>query len=240
MQVQAPSRLFFQAGLCSAVFFVLGVTLLALPFLPPAIWRGDNGADLGASRISPDSIGVNRMVTIDSALSSNHSFQIHYAHGLRPVAMGQVTGYQNRTGEWHIAPRFSAALPFSEGEGLAAVKIGDGDEGVWGFIDTTGQWRITPTFARVLHGFAEGKAVVVLPGLIESPVAFIDTSGGMLFDWVFSDALPFKGGHAQVFCGPEGYVGRPHAWGLIDSAGLWVRPCQQGLHFDALSAADFH
>jgi WG containing repeat len=148
--------------------------------------------------------------------------------GLRPVfwADSNRMGYQDSSGAWRIPPRFLRALPFNEG--LAGVCLGDAESSACGFIDTLGNWRIEPLFPRILFGFQEGFAIVSLPGLIESPFGFIDSSGGVRFSQVFPMAKPFFRGESWVQCGPNSLLGRPYAWGRIDTLGQWIEPCEQG------------
>jgi len=64
---------------------------------------------------------------------------------------GGSWGYIDTTGQFVIAPRFEAAMEFSEG--LAAVRV----PGKWGFIDRTGTVVIAPQFEGV-SGFRGGMA----------------------------------------------------------------------------------
>jgi WG containing repeat len=161
-----------------------------------------------------------------------------FSHGLRAAWQSGRVGYQNADGAWIIPAKFTAARPFSQG--LAAVQVGEGESSVWGFIDTLGHWRIEPQFVGIAHGFTEGHAAVFLPGLVESPLAYIDTSGGLVFDAVFSDARPFQKGQAEVRCGPNGGMGQPYAWGRIDTLGHWLKPCENAEAEGFVSLADLH
>jgi hypothetical protein len=49
-------------------------------------------------------------------------------------------GYLDRAGGLSIAPRFSAAEPFTGGLGLVQV-----DDGGWGWVDPVGDWVWEPS-----------------------------------------------------------------------------------------------
>jgi len=63
------------------------------------------------------------------------------------------TGFIDNRGKAVIAPRFEAALPYSEG--LAAVKR----EGRWGYIDRNGL-EVIPIRYRTVQSFRNGVAIV--------------------------------------------------------------------------------
>lgn len=99
-----------------------------------------------------------------------------------------LCGYHNKAtfkrGEpfdWLIAPRFEAALPFSEG--LAAVKI----DGKFGFIDRSGKFQIKPTYDSV-GLFYKGLA----PYSDNGWIGFIDKIGKIIVPAQFSRAIPIN------------------------------------------------
>ncbi len=103
---------------------------------------------------------------------------------LEAVAIDGRWGFQNAEGEWVIPPQFDDAQDFSEGLGLAAVKLKNtgGDEApenpptkskaegeeesenpdsstlAWGVINTDGKWLIPPRFSRI-RPFREGISI---------------------------------------------------------------------------------
>ena len=88
---------------------------------------------------------------------------------LFPAPQGTTWGFIDNRGKIVIAPRFEAALPYSEG--LAAVKR----EGRWGYIDLIGS-EVIPIRYRTVQSFRNGFAIVDA-GLPDHPVGLIDTSG---------------------------------------------------------------
>ena len=88
---------------------------------------------------------------------------------LFPAPLGTSWGFIDNRGKTLIAPRFEAALPFSED--LAAVKR----EGRWGYIDRNGS-DVIPIRYRAAQSFRNGVAIVDT-GLPDHPVGLIDTSG---------------------------------------------------------------
>ena len=97
-------------------------------------------------------IGVT-LTTPESGLSHGRLLEqvISMRDWQRRPKRGGSWGYIDTTGQFVIAPRFEAAMEFSEG--LAAVRV----TGKWGFIDRTGTVVIAPQFEGV-SGFRGGMA----------------------------------------------------------------------------------
>src|SRR5947207_1785967 len=91
------------------------------------------------------------------------------ASALFPAPQAPTWRFIDNRGKTVIAPRFEAALPYSEG--LAAVKR----EGRWGYIDRNGS-EVIPIRYRAVQSFRNGVAIVDT-GLPDHPVGVIDTSG---------------------------------------------------------------
>jgi WG containing repeat len=111
-----------------------------------------------------------------------------FSDGLAPVGSTEVCGkgsqygYIDRTGKFVIPAKFSQARSFSEG--LAAVKVDNGDKSLWGYIDQTGNYVIPPTFFDVFPepgDFHEGLAAVSIKKAKSvtdnSLTGFIDRTG---------------------------------------------------------------
>jgi hypothetical protein len=96
---------------------------------------------------------------------------------LFPAPLGTAWGFIDSRGKTVIAPRFEAALPFSED--LAAVKR----EGRWGYIDRNGS-EVIPIRYRTAQGFRNGVALVDT-GLPDHPVGLIDKSGSWVMPPLF-------------------------------------------------------
>jgi hypothetical protein len=96
---------------------------------------------------------------------------------LFPVPQGSTWGFIDNRGKIVIAPRFEAALPFSEG--LAAVKR----EGRWGYIDRNGA-EVIPIRYQKAQSFRNGVAIVDT-GLPDHPVGLINTSGSWVTQPLF-------------------------------------------------------
>jgi hypothetical protein len=88
---------------------------------------------------------------------------------LFPAPGGTGWGFIDNRGKIVIAPRFEAALPYSEG--LAAIKR----EGRWGYIDRNGA-EVIPVRYRTAQSFRNGVAIVDT-GLPDHPIGLIDTTG---------------------------------------------------------------
>jgi len=96
---------------------------------------------------------------------------------LFPAPQGNTWGFIDNRGKTVIAPRFEAALPYSEG--LAAVKR----EGRWGYIDRNGS-EVIPVRYRTVQSFRNAVAVVDT-GLPDHPVGLIDTTGSWVTQPLF-------------------------------------------------------
>jgi WG repeat protein len=96
---------------------------------------------------------------------------------LFPAPQGGSWWFIDNRGKIVIAPRFEAALPYSEG--LAAVKR----EGRWGYIDRNGL-EVIPIRYRTVQSFRGGVAIVDT-GLPAHPVGLIDTTGSWVTQPLF-------------------------------------------------------
>jgi len=108
---------------------------------------------------------------------------------------------------WAIAPQWDEAHAFSDG--LAAVRVGNSDTGLWGFINTSGAMVIEPQFNQVGR-FSEGFAAVRM----NHYWGFINTSGDMVVEPQFRQARHFSYGLAPVQAGND--------WGFINASGQFV------------------
>lgn len=90
---------------------------------------------------------------------------INHAGGGMVAAKDSVTGLWGyldaKSGEWKIQPRFSGALPFSDG--MAYVQ--DFATGDWGIIDDSGAWTAVPRLNNFDAG-DETQSLVAAGGLV--------------------------------------------------------------------------
>jgi hypothetical protein len=153
-----------------------------------------------------------------------------FVNGLAAVKVGEKYGYIDKTGKIVISPQFDTAFPFSD-EGLALVST---DQKI-GFINRSGTYAISPQFVtsgwffpfpwqfafmltpeieRV--SFSEGLAPV--KNKKDGKFGYINTTGNIVIDYQFDQAVPFYKGVA--------YVGRKQASeeevALIDKQGKRV------------------
>lgn len=82
-----------------------------------------------------------------------------FHEGLAAVKIGGMYGYINTRGEWHIAPQFTSAAPFSDG--LARIELPDSPDAR--YIDKSGKVVIRAKFGCDRE-FSEGLAFVWLGG----------------------------------------------------------------------------
>jgi hypothetical protein len=145
-----------------------------------------------------------------------------FREGLAPVATDSGYGFIDTAG-LPVGPRdFHDVRAFSEG--YAAVRVGDREDGAWGFLDRRGRLAIPPLFANVVHGFSEGRAAVQVGAEPPYKTGFIDSSGGFAVDTLFDAAGDFSEGLAPVGRGEYGGAHFLGVWGYIDSSGRLAIP----------------
>jgi len=120
---------------------------------------------------------------------------------------------------WAMAvnPQFAGASDFSEE--LAAVRVGGGDDGKWGYIDKQGKFVINPQFDGA-GDFSDGLAVISVRGKDGTKWGFIDKQGKVVINPQFQSVWPwrFQEGLAAVNVG-DFETGK---WGFIDKQGKVV------------------
>ncbi len=114
----------------------------------------------------------------------------------------------SKTGLLVINPQFDLAESFSDG--LAAVRIGDGKTGKWGFIDKDGKFVINPQFDAA-DDFHEGLAAVRIGDDKSGKWGAIDKHGNFVVNPQFQALDRFSEGVAASQ--NEG------KWGFIDKQG---------------------
>jgi len=134
---------------------------------------------------------------------------------LAAVEFGDEWGFIDPQGNYVINPQFDSASSFSEG--LAAVRVGDGDTGKWGFIDPQGNYVINPQFDYA-SSFSEGLAAVRVGDGDTGKWGFIDPQGDYVINPQFDDTSSFSEGLAAVRVGGWD-TGK---WGFIDPQGNYV------------------
>ncbi len=120
--------------------------------------------------------------------------------------------------------RFAEARPFSEG--WASVKIGEEDEGAWGFVKKDGKQTIPSLFTSIKGGFSEGFAAVCIGIETSYRVGYIDTTGGLAIDTLFDAGGDFSEGLAAVGIGQRQRQGFQGKWGYADVTGRLRIPQQ--------------
>ena len=134
------------------------------------------------------------------------------------------------TGVIVITPQFVSAGPFSEG--LAAVQIGDNQDGKWGYIDKSGRFAIDPQFDRA-EAFSEGLAAVRSGDDKTGKWGFIDKSGKYVITPQWDHVTAFSGGLSVVRTGNI-VMGKDR---VIDKQGRYasdlksgvILPCENGM-----------
>ncbi|MFA4985241.1 MAG: WG repeat-containing protein [Candidatus Brocadiia bacterium] len=108
-----------------------------------------------------------------------------FTEGLTAVSdLRHRWGFINQTGEYVIVPQFGETGDFSEG--LAAVLVGDKQNGLWTFIDRKGRQIHEPYFDEV-RAFHQGLAAVRRGALW----GYMDKHGQMVFPLQFNSAGDF-------------------------------------------------
>lgn len=140
-----------------------------------------------------------------------------FREGLAPVAADGQYLFIDSAGTPAGPLRFSDARPYSGG--YAAVRLGEGEYGAWGFVDRTGNLAIPPLFDDVPGGFSEGLAVVKMENERPFRSGFIDSSGGFAFDTLYDAAGDFHEGRAPVGRGEWRGNRFEGLWGYADTTG---------------------
>jgi len=135
---------------------------------------------------------------------------------LFPVEVDEKYGYIDTTGKIVIAPKFDYASDFTEG--LAEIRIGDRESGLFGYIDTTGKIVIKPKYQST-GTFSDGVAIA----RDNKGLVIIDKKGKTLLmleidmaELGFSEGLAAK---ALVFRKKVGVF-----YGFIDKTGKVIIP----------------
>jgi hypothetical protein len=139
-------------------------------------------------------------------------------------------GLLKRDGSWAVNPRFNALHSPKEGLSVFGECKGQTEIGTdatppeckYGYIDLLGNVKIPPQF-RYAQGFQESRALVsfnlparerlVFRGRIGVTFGYIDKTGKLVIDSIYSQAHDFAGGVALV----REYLtgGKPGDWGFI-------------------------
>lgn len=156
-------------------------------------------------------------VTGRMAIPAVYEWAGAFREGLAPVAADGQYLFIDSGGTPAGPLRFSEARPYSGG--YAAVRMGEGYFGAWGFVDRSGNLAIPPLFDDVAGGFSEGLAVVKMENERPFRAGFIDSSGGFAFDTLYDAAGDFHEGRAPV--GRGEWRGNRFAglWGYADTTG---------------------
>jgi hypothetical protein len=124
-------------------------------------------------------------------------------------------GYIDTSGKIVIPPNLEeidGEIDWTE-EGLALVRVGEGEEEKYGYINEAGKFVIPPQFEDASF-FNEGLAAVMVQG----KWGFIDTTGKIVIEPQFEDQSEFHEGLASMRIGDEA-TGK---YGYIDTTGKFV------------------
>lgn len=126
-----------------------------------------------------------------------------FSEGLACVKGEELFGFIDTSGGFVIEPKFLDGMVFSEG--LCGVEV---TEGKWGFINDSGKLVILAEYDSV-SDFRNGYAVVEKGGKL----GLINGTGGVVFDFIYSDVLHGDG----LYPVSEGGL-----YGLSDLSGILV------------------
>jgi hypothetical protein len=134
---------------------------------------------------------------------------------LFPIAQGDHAIYLDRDGNMPISTLFEEASVFVNG--LAKVRVQEGEKLLYGFINQKGEFVIKPQFVEATD-FSDGFAIVVREN--EAP-AVINEKGEQVFVMKSANAMQtFKGGLAAYAVYSKD-AGMP-LWGFVNAEGKTV------------------
>lgn len=142
------------------------------------------------------------------------------ASGIALVSKGGLYGCIDKTGKQVIEPKFTYLGAFASG--LAPAKLTDG----FGYVDMSGNFVIQPQYEYAEAFSPDGIAKVTVSG----KYAFINTSGELITDTVFSQAGNFSEGFAVVTVdGQQGLLKTDGTYGIAPGKWKFPEPVNQGL-----------
>ncbi|MBE7942021.1 MULTISPECIES: WG repeat-containing protein [Ramlibacter] len=164
------------------------------------------GAFNGISMVTP--------ATGQLVIPAKYRSALDFSEGLSAVDDQGRWGYIDRHGRWVVRPQFLAASSFSEG--LAVVKLDEGDKGM-AYIDATGSVVLKPSMP-VIWNFSQGLAAFRTAA---GRWGFMDMRGRPEIPARLDSVTPFEADNrAVVQMGESGFEG----WGVIDKKGRFVVP----------------
>jgi hypothetical protein len=134
---------------------------------------------------------------------------------------GGKWGYIDLRGKLAIQLGFDYARDFKEGLAPVALRADSGNSDLpvlkWGFVQSDGRLVVLPQFSEVTS-FHNGRAAVRQNG----KWGVVDTKGKLIISPQYRQDFQFDQGRTWVQC--DGY-----GWGIIDTNGVEVRPCNLSL-----------
>jgi S-layer homology domain/WG containing repeat len=164
-----------------------------------------------------------REVAVLTSLPSdpNHDQQSGFSEGLRRVYKDDKYGFEERSGAIVIPIKFNYVNDFREGLALVGMLDKETFITTWSFIDKTGNLVIPAVPAASVQSFSDGLARIEVTGsgsFSGRKYGFIDRSGQIVIEPIFSEAAAFSEGISPVAI----YGGLNSRYGYIDKAGQWV------------------
>ncbi len=164
-------------------------------------------------------------------IQANYDNAGNFKHGLSPVNVGgRPYGHHFRGGKWGfidregniaIQSKFDFASEFNEGLAPVAIQNDTTVDGLpvlkWGFVNRDGQIMVSFQYVEVAK-FSHGRASVKIAGRWGA----IDREGNLVIKPQYRHNFQFTQGCAWVQCENFG-------WGIIDTNGVQIRPCNVSL-----------
>ena len=108
-----------------------------------------------------------------------------------------------------IEPAFGHVTSFRDG--IAAVRIGDWESGLWGVIDTEGNFVLPPIFTSMnnTHVFGQymsmDRPIEFFPVQLDGKWGLLDRSGNEVIPFIYDEIFLFDNGMARVVIGEWPY-----------------------------------
>jgi len=143
-------------------------------------------------------------------------------------------GFIDKTGKEVISPQYAGAADFSDG--LARIRVHDGETKKWGFIDKTGKEVVSPKYDWV-EEFNDGLAMVFIGEGRWGDVDIVDGGKWGFIDKTGMEIVPIEYAKVGKFREGRASIIKDNKLGFIDETGAVVIPLTYEIDWPPLMAS---